>query len=82
MFFSDGCNYHQNTRKKPTTVSLCKKTEDAVKMFKLVPTKLVDAKWRTATQADDILGQYRKFVSQAKHFHHEIFVGLGLVKTD
>ena len=52
---------------------MVEKPEVAVKMFKLVLEKLVDAKWKTAIQADDILGHYRKFTSEAKQFHHEKF---------
>ena len=54
---------------------MVEKPDDAVKMFKLQLAKLVDAKWRTATQADDILGQYRKFISDTKQFHHEKCAG-------
>ena len=41
----------------------------AVKMFKQVLTKLVDTKWRTTTQADGILTQYKTFFSNMKQSH-------------
>ena len=50
---------------------MVEKPEDAVKMLKLVLAKLVVAKWRKATQPDNIVSQYRKFMSEAKQFHHE-----------
>ena len=50
----------------------------AVKMFKQVLTKLVDTKWRTTEQADGILTQYKKCVSDMKQFHHEKFASFML----
>ena len=44
--------------------------DTAVKMFKQVLTNLVDTKWGTTEQADGILTQYKKFVSEMKQFHH------------
>ena len=43
-------------------------------MFKPILEKLVDAKWRTVIQIDDILDQHRRLISEAKQFHHEKFV--------
>ena len=40
-------------------------------MFKHVLAMLVDTKWRTTEQADDILTQYKKYMSEMKQFHHE-----------
>ena len=42
--------------------------DPAVKMFKQVLKKLVDTKWRKTEQADDILTQYKTFVSEMKQF--------------
>ena len=44
-------------------------------IFKQVFTKFDDMKWRTTEQADGILTQYKKFVSDMKQFHHEKFAG-------
>ena len=49
--------------------------DTAGKMFKQVLTKLVDIKWKTSEQADGILTQYKKFVSERKQFHDEKFAG-------
>ena len=50
-------------------------TDTAVKIFKQVLTKLVDTKWRTTEQANDILTQYKKSVSEMKEFYHKIIFG-------
>ena len=50
-------------------------SDTAVKMFKQILTKLVDTKGRTTEQANGILTQYEKFVSEMKKFHHEKFAG-------
>ena len=47
----------------------------AVAMFREVLTKLVDKKWRTPEQADDIWMQYKKLVSEVKQFHKDKFAG-------
>ena len=47
----------------------------AVAMFREVLTKLVDKKWRTSEQADDIWLQYKKLVSEVKQFHKDNFAG-------
>ena len=44
-------------------------------MFKQVLINLADTKWRNTEQADGILTQYKKFVSEMKQFHHEKFAG-------
>ena len=46
-----------------------------MKIFKQVLTKLVDTNWRTTEQADGILTQYKKCVSEMKQFYHEKFAG-------
>ena len=48
---------------------------DAVKMFKLVFANLLMQNGEQQHRPDDILGQYRKFISEAKQFHHEKFAG-------
>ena len=47
----------------------------AVTMFREVLAKLVDKKWRIFEQADDILMQYKKLVSEVKKFHKDKFAG-------
>ena len=46
-----------------------------VAMFREVLTKLVDKKWRTPEQADDIWMQYKKLISEVKQFHKDKFAG-------
>ena len=48
-------------------------SEKVQKMFKEVLKKLVEAKWMKSEQADCIWMQYKKFVSDAKQFHHDEF---------
>ena len=43
----------------------------AVEMFREVLTKLVDKKWRTAEQADQVWLQYKKLVSEVKQYHKD-----------
>ena len=45
----------------------------AVAVFREVLTKLVDKKWRTPEQSDDIWMQYKKLVSEVKQFHKDKF---------
>ena len=47
----------------------------AVAVFRQVPTKLVDKKWRTAEQADQVWMQYNKLVSEMKQYHKGKFAG-------
>ena len=54
---------------------MVEKFEGAVKVLKLALVKHVHAKWITEAQANDLLGQYRKFISEAKQIHHEKSVG-------
>ena len=35
----------------------------------------VDTKWRTAEQADGILTQHKKYISEIKQFYHETLAG-------
>ena len=53
-------------------------SEKVEKMFKEVLTKLVDTKWIKNEQADCIWIQYKKFVSDAKQFHHNDFSSFSL----
>ena len=50
--------------------------DKVVRMFREVLTKLVDKKWRTPEQADDIWIQYKKLVTEVKQFHKDKFSGL------
>ena len=47
----------------------------AVEMFREVLTKLVDKKWRTAEQADQVWMQYKKLASEVKQYHKDKFAG-------
>ena len=46
------------------------KPESAVKMFQQVLNRLIEEKWKISQQADAELTQYRKFISEAKKYHH------------
>ena len=52
------------------------KQSEMQEMFREVLTKLVDKKWRTPEQADDVWMQYKKLVSEVKQFHKDKFAGL------
>ena len=54
---------------------IAREPDRAVAMFREVLTKLVDKKWRTPEQADDIWMQYKKLVSEVKQFHKNKFAG-------
>ena len=41
-------------------------TEDCSKTFEAVLTKLIEAKWRASSEADDLLEQYRSFLQLVK----------------
>ena len=49
------------------------KPERAVEMFQQVLNRLIEEKWKTSQQADAELSQYRKFISEAKKYHHNKF---------
>ena len=49
--------------------------DKVVRMFREVLTKLVDKKWRTPEQADDVWMQYNKLVTEMKQFHKDKFAG-------
>ena len=38
-------------------------------MFRVVLTKLVDKKWRTVEQADQVWMQYKNLISEVKQYH-------------
>ena len=42
--------------------------DNATKMFHQVLETLIDNRWNTAEAADTVLGQYRKFVFDAKKY--------------
>ena len=50
--------------------NMVSKPESAVKMFEQVLNRLIEEKWKTSQQADAELSQYRKFISEAKKYHH------------
>ena len=43
--------------------------DNATKMFQQVLQILIENKWKTAEEADEVLVQYRKFVFDAKKYH-------------
>ena len=45
--------------------------ENVVKIFQQTLAKLIEKKWKASKQADIILVQYKKFVSEVKHFHFD-----------
>ena len=47
--------------------------EEAVKMFQAVLQKLINSGWKTSSQGDSILSQFRRFVSDARKHHQEQF---------
>jgi hypothetical protein len=49
------------------------KPENATKMFKQVLKRLVDENWKTSSQGDSAMAQYRKFLSEAQKYHQENF---------
>ena len=53
-----------------------------VAMFKEVLTKLVDKKWRTPEQTDDIWMQHKKLVSEVKQFLKENLLGSNLERIN
>ena len=46
------------------------KAESVVKMFQQMLNRLIEEKLKTSQQADAELTQYRKFISEAKKYHH------------
>ena len=52
--------FHLNPRK------MAEALEDCSKAFEAVPTKLIEAKWRASSEADDLLEQYRSFLQFVK----------------
>ena len=54
----------------------------AVEMFREVLTKLVDKKWRTAEQADQVWMQYKKLVLEVKQYHKFAEFSFGVDRLD
>ena len=42
-------------------------------MFQQVLKRLIEEMWKTTDQGDFVLAQYKKFISEAKKYHQEIF---------
>ena len=49
------------------------KPEAAIKMFQQVLQRLIEAKWKTSGEADTVLAEYKKFVSEARKYHLQKF---------
>ena len=47
--------------------------DQAIKMFQEVLQRLIETRWKTAEEADTVLVEYRKLVSDAKRYHHDKF---------
>ena len=58
------------------------KSESLVKMFLQVLNRLIEERWKTSQQADAELTQYRKFISEAKKYHHNKFASYSLPRKD
>ena len=47
--------------------------DQAVKMFQEVLQRLIETRWKTSEEADTVLAEYRKLVSDAKRYHLDKF---------
>ena len=47
--------------------------DQAIKMFQEVLQRLIDTRWKTSEEADTVLAEYRKLVSDAKRYHLDKF---------
>ena len=47
--------------------------DQAVKMFQEVLQRLIETRWKTSEEADTVLAEYRKPVSDAKRYHLDKF---------
>ena len=47
--------------------------DQAVKMFQEVLQRLIETRWKTSEEADTVLAEYRKLVSDAKRCHLDKF---------
>ena len=49
--------------------------DQAVKMFQVLQ-RLIETRWKTSEEADTVLAEYRKLVSDAKRYHLDKFSSL------
>ena len=56
--------------------------DQAIKMFQEVLQRLIETRWKTSEEADTVLAEYRKLVSDAKRYHLDNFHHLRLQLTD
>ena len=56
--------------------------DQAIKMFQEVVQRLIETRWKTSEEADTVLAEYRKLVSDAKRYHLDNFHHLRLQLTD
>ena len=47
--------------------------DQAIKIFQEVLQRLIEMKWKTSEEADTVLAEYRKLVSDAKRYHLDKF---------
>ena len=47
--------------------------DQAIKMFQEVLQRLIETRWKTSEEADTVLAEYRKLVSDAKRYHLDKF---------
>ena len=47
--------------------------DQAIKMFQEVLQRLIETRWKTSEEADTVLAEYRKLVSDAKRYHQDKF---------
>ena len=47
--------------------------DQAIKMFQEVLQRLIETRWKTSEEADIVLAEYRKLVSDAKRYHLDKF---------
>ena len=47
--------------------------DQAIKMFQEVLQRLIETRWKTSEEADTVLAEYRKLVSDAKRYHPDKF---------
>ena len=47
--------------------------DQGIKMFQEVLQRLIETRWKTSEEADTVLAEYRKLVSDAKRYHLDKF---------
>ena len=52
--------------------------DQAIKMFQEVLQRLIETRWKTSEEADTVLAEYRKLVSDAKRYHLDKFSSLNI----